>query len=519
MAQAARVTFVTGDEGSQDDDELESNAIIPSQITEDVDSISVIDDIMAPASVSEEQRPLLEPTVSMKPPPKLHKSVSRAHGLMKPEERPQDRYNFIYCIFFLMGLSTLLPWNFFISLTGFWDYRFRNVSAESYVMRLEDEAPKTELQNQFTSYLAIASNIPNALFVILNALYGQRFALRRRITLSLSGVIVLFIGVTALAQTNSDQWQTTFLIVILTLVVLVNVHTAVYQGAVFGVAGKFPPQFMGAAMAGQAVGGIFPAVVDIVITSLNVQEKDIGFWCFLIATGVLMVSLLLFLYSSRTAFFKYYAIEGVHEVSADVADVNDPPPSQRGPALSRVLHSLRHAWHYCLSVFLVFSVSLSVYPALTVLAVSQFHGRGTHSKWGDQYFNLVSNFLLFNVGDFVGRTLANTFKIPGRSLTGRWVVVILAFLRVIFVPLFIMCNTAPDSRTAAVWFNKDAEFIVIMALFALSNGYLGNICMLHGPKTEANSDLQEETAMILVACLVTGIGCGSFLSYPVLQLL
>ena len=59
----------------------------------------------------------------------------------------------------------------------------------------------------------------------------------------------------------------------------------------------------------------------------------------------------------------------------------------------------------------------------------------------------------------------------------------------------------------------------ITMIFALSNGYLGNICMLHGPKTVEDSVLQEETAMVLVACLVIGTGCGSFLSYPIIQIL
>ena len=49
----------------------------------------------------------------------------------------------------------------------------------------------TKLQKEFTSYLAIASNVPNALFVILNVLYGRRFNLNLRYG---SFAIVLFSG-------------------------------------------------------------------------------------------------------------------------------------------------------------------------------------------------------------------------------------------------------------------------------------------------------------------------------------
>ena len=54
-----------------------------------------------------------------------------------------------------------------------------------------------------------------------------------------------------------------------------------------------------------------------------------------------------------------------------------------------------------------------------------------------------------------------------------------------------------------------------MGLFAVSNGYIGNICMLHGPKSTPEKELQESIALILIAGLVVGTGVGSFLSYPI----
>jgi hypothetical protein len=40
---------------------------------------------------------------------------------------------------------------------------------------------------------------------------------------------------------------------------------------------------------GQAVGGIFPALVDVFVTLVRVEEQDVGFACFAIATVVLVV--------------------------------------------------------------------------------------------------------------------------------------------------------------------------------------------------------------------------------------
>ena len=42
---------------------------------------------------------------------------------------PSDRYHAVYLVFYLLGMATLLPWNFFISVSSFWDYKFRDVNS------------------------------------------------------------------------------------------------------------------------------------------------------------------------------------------------------------------------------------------------------------------------------------------------------------------------------------------------------------------------------------------------------
>ena len=41
-------------------------------------------------------------------------------------------------------------------------------------------------------------------------------------------------------------------------------------------------------------------------------------------------------------------------------------------------------------------------------------------------------------------------------------------------------------------------------------GYIGNICMLNGPKSSTNKAMQEAIASVLVAALVVGTGAGIF---------
>ena len=160
------------------------------------------------------------------------------------DEPPKDKSSLVFAVFVLVGMTTLLPWNFFISLNNFWDYKFRDTNASEIAAQKNDSIPPTDLQIKFTSYLAVSSTVPNALFVIINALVGQRFSLMKRLSISLALMIVSFTVITALAFADTDTWQKTFLGILLTLVVIVNINSAIFQGGSFGMAGKFPEKYM-----------------------------------------------------------------------------------------------------------------------------------------------------------------------------------------------------------------------------------------------------------------------------------
>ena len=84
---------------------------------------------------------------------------------------------------------------------------------------------------------------------------------------------------------------------------------------------------------------------------------------------------------------------------------------------------------------------------------SQF--KGTTSTWSSKYFVLVCNFLLFNAGDLFGRFLAGLSNRLFKGRWGRWVCLTLAIVRVVFIPLFLMCNALPSpDRALPITFDK-----------------------------------------------------------------
>ena len=83
---------------------------------------------------------------------------------------PRDPYNIVYFLFYFMALGSLLPWNFFITVNGYWMYKFRTVGNNSLVQG-EGQNP---LQLRFTSDLSVASQVPNLAFLLLNGLVGHK---------------------------------------------------------------------------------------------------------------------------------------------------------------------------------------------------------------------------------------------------------------------------------------------------------------------------------------------------------
>ena len=81
------------------------------------------------------------------------------------------------------------------------------------------------------------------------------------------------------------------------------------------------------------------------------------------------------------------------------------------------------------------------------------------------------------------RILASLVQLPGPDRLGQNLTLGLSCLRLVFIPLFMFCNAAPDIRNLPVWFKTDADYYVLMLTFSVSNGYLGNLCMMLGPKT------------------------------------
>merc|ERR1711963_1297478 len=110
-------------------------------------------------------------------------------------ELPKDNSNLVFWMAFLIGFTILLPWNNLITVSGFWDYKFRNITQDGLNM---ENSTTTDLQKLFASYVAIASNVPNATFIILHALIGHKFPMKLRLYGSQIGMVITLAFITIL---------------------------------------------------------------------------------------------------------------------------------------------------------------------------------------------------------------------------------------------------------------------------------------------------------------------------------
>jgi len=151
-----------------------------------------------------------------------------------------------------------------------------------------------------------------------------------------------------------------------------------------------------------------------------------------------------------------------------------------------------------------FFVTLSVFPAVTTQVVPYSNWFGSPARWVSIY-----GFLAFNTGDFLGRQLVGLY-----TPKSTWTIALLVLLRAAFVPLFLLCNVKDSQH--AVLFKHDAWPLGLMAAMAVSNGYMGTVCMMKGPAA-CDARAREMGGTLMAFCLCIGLVLGGTFSFAVIN--
>merc|ERR1719391_51011 len=193
----------------------------------------------------------------------------------------------------------------FITVNAYWGHKYRKLNT-TISQDLDSDIEVEDLAGKWPGYLSVASMVPNVTFLILNGIFGHRFKTQPRLLASLVLVILLFIFTSVMVQVDTDSWQSAFMYLTLGSVVLININAAIFQGGILGVAGRFPPAYMGAVFSGQAVGGIFASGTNVVVLALGATPVQSAFFCFVLSVVFLVTALIAYAVCTRTEFYKHY---------------------------------------------------------------------------------------------------------------------------------------------------------------------------------------------------------------------
>lgn len=433
---------------------------------------------------------------------------------------PPDRFNAVFIVFYFIGIGSLLPWNFFITANKYFQYKLRNTS-----LPWDDGFFKTDLQFNFESSITIASTVPNVLFNVITAIMAARIPLKGRMVFSNVTVVVLFMITLALVKIDTDHWQTIFYSITLLSVVILSAASSVYMASMFGLGGMFPIKYMQAVMSGQAVGGVFAAVANILSIALSgSDERDSAFVFFTIATVTSLIALVgyLTLYTNDfSRYYIYYQEEQVISVSPpeeteedDTVVLNKESSVQNTNTDTRSPYRVvfEKIWLDSLGAGSVFFVSLTCFPALASAIVSTMD---VSSVWKDQYFSAVVCFLLFNMGDWCGRATAGAIRWPNEH--HRKKILLICAIRIVYIPLIIMCNIQPRKNENWTVFKSDFAPLVFILTLGLTNGYFSTLCMMYGPKRVENRYAEYAGTFMSVA-LTVGLAAGSLLGFFLIRI-
>ncbi|XP_074856363.1 equilibrative nucleoside transporter 3 isoform X2 [Carettochelys insculpta] len=432
--------------------------------------------------------------------PLIDEPVGNRYSLQKPK----DRLNGAYVIFFILGIGSLLPWNFFITAKQYWIYKLQNCSS-----RQDPEGNGvSDLRDFFESYISIASTVPSVLCLIGNFLLVNRVSASIRILSSLAVMLAVFVVITLLVKTDTSSWTQHFFVMTIFCVVIVSSASTIFSSSIFG-------------LTGQAMGGTVSAVASVIDLAAAADVTDSALAYFLTADVFIIICIVVYLILPRLEYSRYYmrfqkgstqpagafpsrCLEEVDE-SQDMANSDQSIPPLR-PILKTTA-----VLGFC--VFCVFFISIIIFPSISSSIESVNKDSG--SLWTNKYFIPLTSFLLYNFADWCGRQITAWIQVPGPKSK---LLPALVLLRTVSLPVFMLCNYQPRSHIKIVVFNKDVYPAVFIALLGLSNGYLGTLAIIYGPKIMPK-ELAEATGVVMTFYMTLGLALGSACSILVVHLI
>ncbi|BGP61543.1 hypothetical protein NBRC10512_006748 [Rhodotorula toruloides] len=427
-------------------------------------------------------------------------------------------------IFFILGACILLSWNTEIVAGAYFGARLVG----------------SPFQTSFASFVALTFTTGNLAFLAhANATQGGA-NLSRRIQSSIVTLILILVIFIVSTQVKEIPANLFFAYLIVSAVILAA-SASYLQNAVVALSASFGPRFLNQILSGQgaiafAVAGIqFAAaygavknqkpespssafrlqadyalsdpqlVADLAAAVPPPAVRQTAFTFFLTVGIFAAVSLVSYWVLLRLPLYRLVIRASFDE------DAATTKPKQAASSTS--LHVVeRKVRHLGIAMLLIFAVTLAVFPSITATIVSVKTGEPDVKLFQRPELFVPLGFAVFAAGDWLGRVMPQWEKL---AWTNWKILMGISVARLIFVPLFLMCNQTAGGAGRAI-IRSDVAFFLIMFAFAVSNGYISTLIML---ASVVEPSLEQEEIEVAATCLAfyltAGLSAGSFLSFAV----
>ncbi|XP_053575998.1 equilibrative nucleoside transporter 2 isoform X2 [Bombina bombina] len=205
-----------------------------------------------------------------------HKQLQSTFSNMSRKDGPEDKYHGVGIIFFILGLGTLLPWNFFITAIPYFQYRLKTVEPEERFLIINDSDVRSASLNisevqiedkfNFNNWMTLLAQLPLLLCTLLNSFLYQCIPDKVRITGSMFAILGLFMITAILVKVEMSAQS--FFDVTMTTIWFINAFCAILQGSLFGLLGLFPQNYSSLFLSGQGMAGTFAALAMLLSMSM-----------------------------------------------------------------------------------------------------------------------------------------------------------------------------------------------------------------------------------------------------------
>lgn len=395
---------------------------------------------------------------------------------------PKDRYRLVFLTLVLHGVGTLMPWNMFITAKNYF---------VEYKLATADEDLNTYATN-FLPYIGYASQIPNVIFNWLNIFIQMGGNLTTRIVWSILVEVVVFVVTVVLAMVDSSDWPGVFFWITIASVVILNVANGIYQNTVYGMAARLPFSYTGAVVLGSNISGTFTAIINIMAIAMAPNTRTSAIYYFITALFVLLACFDTYFALPLNRFFRYH--EAMHD-RAKKSSKND----RRKPR-TPYWHIFKSAFPQLFNVFMVFFVTLAVFPAVLADTCRTEENFPITPK----YYQAVTCFLTFNMFAMLGNMLPALFTWPSPRF-----LCVPVLLRLFLIPAFVLCHFYPVKavRIMPVLIDSDWAYWALSVVLGVTSGYYSSLAMMYCPRT-VEPEHAPVAGMMGAASLITGIFSG-----------